>query len=82
VAFDLLFPKLEYFMSLRRGPLVRNVIKIGLLVFKIMFTNLVIDERTDGHTNGRTDRQPENLMPPRACQSGMAEAQTQSNNRI
>jgi len=56
LTFDLLTTRVDRPMPLTRGPLMSIFIKIGLFVFKISCYNLVTDGRTDGQT--------ENIMPP------------------
>ena len=56
LTFDLLTTRVDRPMPLTRGPLMSIFIKIGSFVFKISCYNLVTDGRTDGQT--------ENIMPP------------------
>jgi len=61
--FDLLTPKVDRFMPL---PIVDHVCQLASKLVhsfqSIVFTRLVTDEQTDG----RTDGQVENIMPPPA----------------
>ena len=65
---DLRLPglKVDRFVPLSRRPLVPTGIKTSSLVFKISLNLVQTNERTDG----RTDGQPENIMPPPASMLG------------